>query len=45
MKIGMHYVGKINQDGYPEGKGILTHPDGEIEKGILKNGELIKPEK
>jgi hypothetical protein len=43
MKSGRRYVGEINKGGYPEGKGILTHPDGEIENGIFKNGELIKP--
>jgi hypothetical protein len=45
MKSGRRYVGEINKDGYPEGKGTLTHPDGEIENGIFKNGELIKTEK
>jgi hypothetical protein len=45
MKSGRRYVGGINQGGYPEGKGTLTHPDGEIENGIFKNGELIKSEK
>ena len=45
MKSGRRYVGEINEGGYPEGKCTLTHPDGEIEKGIFKNGELIKPEK
>jgi hypothetical protein len=45
MTSGRRYVGEINKGGYPEGKGTLTHPDGEVEKGIFKNAELIKPEK
>lgn len=45
MDSGRRYVGEIGKGGYPEGKGTLTHPDGEIEKGIFKRGDLIKPEK
>jgi hypothetical protein len=42
MKSGIKYVGELNQDGLFHGKGILTHPDGKIEKGIWKNAKLIK---
>ena len=45
MKSGRKYVGELNRDGLFHGKGTLTHPDGKIEKGIWKMGELIKRKK
>ena len=40
---GDKYVGEINKNGVFHGKGILTHPDGSMEKGIWENGKLVKP--
>ena len=42
MGSGRKYVGEINQKGFFHGKGILTNPDGEIKKGIWKDGKLVK---
>ena len=43
MTSGRKYVGEINKNGVFNGKGILTHPDGSMEKGIWENGKLVKP--
>jgi hypothetical protein len=43
MTSGRKYVGEINKNGVFHGKGILTHPDGSMEKGIWENGKLVKP--
>ena len=43
MTSGRKYIGEINKNGVFHGKGILTHPDGSMEKGIWENGKLVKP--
>ena len=42
MKSGRTYVGELNSEGLFHGKGTLTHPDGKLEKGIWKDGKIIK---
>ena len=43
MTSGRKYIGEINKNGVFHGKGILTHPDGSMEKGVWENGKLVKP--
>jgi len=35
------YTGDLNTDGKPEGQGTYINPNGDIEKGEFKNGELV----
>ena len=42
MKSGRTHVGELNSEGLFHGKGTLTHPDGKLEKGIWKDGKIIK---
>jgi len=38
---GLKYTGELKDD-KRHGQGTYTSPDGKIEKGIFKNGKLIK---
>lgn len=39
---GYRYEGEFADDAY-EGYGVLTYPDGRVEKGVWKNGRLVEP--
>ena len=40
---GGNYTGEFKND-KQDGYGVMTHPDGRVEKGIWKNGNLIEPQ-
>lgn len=40
--VHVEYEGDF-KNGYPDGQGTMTYPDGSVEKGIWKEGVLVEP--